>query len=114
MASDVWSLGATVLEILFDSLIWDMSTIEREYGVRGNGMAGIRLAMEIRTQPSLLSVLRGANARLQFLADCFAYIPQERPGTTSIFRGLKQVVLEGKHMICEVPWEVYLRKKESL
>ena len=104
--SDIWGLGAAVLEILFDQKLWNAEDLGKKFeqeekkkdnhvGTSGtNSFEILRKAMEKRSKPSLLANLERANPKLRFLSDCFNYTPLERPSTTFVLRGLHQFMAE--------------------
>lgn len=112
--SDIWSLGATVLQFLFDQPVWDLYSLAKQFNV-GDPAEAVRQvksfhsnrdasygldffhllkAVSLKFEPSIIMTVRTANPRLQFLVDCLQYPEEERPPATLVSRGLQQCFLE--------------------
>ena len=91
--SDVWSLGATILQFLMDQKLWDSHALIKQFGSRDT-MAAIQQATELQTEPSIIKVVRGANPKIQFLTDCLQYNESDRPSAMILSRRLQQSLLE--------------------
>ena len=92
LKSDIWSLGASILEIIFDKKLWtDKNLAEKMSSENSNNTFEIlQKAMEKRTKPCLLETLDTANPHLRFISDCFAYNPGDRPSVTLILKSLQE------------------------
>ena len=104
--SDIWSLGASVLEIIFDKKLWNpdnlmdklnnnsdsTTTTTTTTGV--NTFELLQKAMEGRLRPCLVSLLDSANPGLKFLSDCLSYSPPERPSASLILKELQSFLTE--------------------
>ena len=92
-ASDVWSLGATILEFLFDQSVWDVHTLTKNFNVDESHVA-LKQAVDLRLEPSIISTVRTANPKIHFLNDCINFEASERPTATFVAGRLQQCVLE--------------------
>ena len=102
--SDIWSLGAAVLEILFDKKLWHHTNLTEKFvdtsgsSVRPktsvNTFEILHKAMEKRMKPCLLATLDSANPQLRFLSDCFNYCQQDRPSASLILRELQSFLAQ--------------------
>ena len=94
LKSDVWSLGAAVMEILFEKKLWNDTNlaekINKSLNESINTFETLQKAMEKRMKPCLVETLNEANPKLRFLSDCFAYIPSERPSVSLLLKSVQQ------------------------
>lgn len=78
--SDVWSLGATLLQWLLESPPWDFQELCSRYKYRDNKQVlALREAMNNKEEPTVLQHLDEETASLEFLADTFNYQATARP-----------------------------------
>jgi hypothetical protein len=57
-------------------------------------LATLFQAMELRLEPSIVKTLTLANPKLQFLNECLANSPDDRPSVTILSRRLNQLSME--------------------
>ena len=118
--SDIWSLGASILEIIFDKKLWNPDNLMEKLNNNSDSMATtaigvntfelLQKAMEVRLRPCLATLLDSANPSLKFLSDCFNYSQLERPSASLILKELQSflAVLEagearaGKHSSSQI------------
>ena len=89
--SDIWSLGASILEILFDKKLWNDKNLAGKMSSQNssNTFEILQRAMEKRMKPCLVETLDNANPQLRFISDCFAYNPGDRPSVTLLLKNLQ-------------------------
>ena len=89
--SDIWSLGASILEILFDKKLWNDKNLAEKISSQnsGNTFEILEKAMEKRMKPCLVEILDKANPQLRFISDCFAYNPGDRPSVSLLLKSLQ-------------------------
>ena len=102
--SDIWSLGASVLEILFEKKLWNHNNLTEKLidttdssirpATSVNTFEILHKAMEKRLKPCLLATLDSANPQLKFLSDCFNYSELERPSASVILKELQSFMGE--------------------
>ena len=96
--SDIWSLGAAVLEILFDKKLWNDQNLSDKLGEdqSSNIFEILKKAMGKRMKPCLLDNLEQANPKLRFLSDALSYTPSDRPSAIILLKSLQQFQTEVK------------------
>ena len=96
--SDIWSLGAAVLEILFDKKLWNDQNLSDKLGEdqSSNIFEILKKAMSKRMKPCLLDNLEQANQKLRFLSDALSYTPSDRPSAVILLKSLQQFQTEVK------------------
>ncbi|XP_059087881.1 uncharacterized protein LOC131884201 isoform X2 [Tigriopus californicus] len=93
MKTDIWALGCTIMEFIFDQYTWDFHNLNKQFNVKDSGMA-LDQAVALKLEPSIVMTVRSANPKLQFLTQCLQYNSVERPSATFITTGLQQCILE--------------------
>ena len=100
LKADIWSLGASVMEILFEKKLWNDTNLCEKVGSAGTDSAPVntfeilRLAMERRLRPCLADTLDQASPKLRFLSDCFSYNAPDRPSVALLLRSVQQFQVE--------------------
>lgn len=81
LCSDVWSLGAVVLQWVTERPPWDLQELCSQYRYRGDRQASaLHDAMDNKEEPTVSQELEEES--LMFFKPCFDYNPTQRPKTS--------------------------------